>query len=264
MLHATAYQAVVPHKRLEIIVPAFKKCSRLLVHAPGDLNHLKALGLVDNVTIFPHGVIDWVPIIVKKSPKDFSLASYGFFLPHKGLFELIDAVKLLHDAGQTLKLKMINAEYPIPESAEMVNQARAKVIKLGMEPYVEIISDFLPDEDSLLHLSAADLIVFPYQETGESSSAAVRYGLASGKPVAVTPLAIFDDVNRAVFKLPGCLPEDLADGIARVIKDLTANNETAIKNQQDAQKWREAHSYAKLSLRLNNMLTALSNQNHKD
>jgi glycosyltransferase involved in cell wall biosynthesis len=176
----------------------------------------------------------------------------------------MDAVKLLIDSGLNIKLKMINAEYPIPESAEMVNQARAKVIKLGMEPYVEIISDFLPDEDSLLHLSAADLIVFPYQETGESSSAAVRYGLASGKPVAVTPLAIFDDVNRAVFKLPGCLPEDLADGIARVIKDLTANNETAIKNQQDAQKWREAHSYAKLSLRLNNMLTALSNQNHKD
>jgi glycosyltransferase involved in cell wall biosynthesis len=264
MFHATTDPVHVPDKRLEQLTAVLKKCSRLLVHAPGDLNRLKALGLVDNVAIFPHGVIDWVPATIKISPSVFTVASYGFFLPHKGLFELIAAVKLLVDSGLNIKLKMINAEYPIPESAEMVNQARAKVIKLGMEPYVEIISDFLPDEDSLLHLSAADLIVFPYQETGESSSAAVRYGLASGKPVAVTPLAIFDDVNRAVFKLPGCLPEDLADGIARVIKDLTANNETAIKNQQDAQKWREAHSYAKLSLRLNNMLTALSNQNHKD
>ena len=189
MLHATTDPVHAPQKRLEKLVPVLKKCNRLLVHAPGDLNRLKAHGLVDNVTLFPHGVLDWVPATTKKLQNNFTIASYGFFLPHKGLFELIDAVKLLVDSGQNIKLKMINAEYPIPESAEMVKQARAKVIKLGMEPYVEIVSDFLPDEESLLHLSSADLIVFPYQETGESSSAAVRYGLASGKPVAVTPLA---------------------------------------------------------------------------
>ncbi len=259
MLHATSYQAVVPHKRLEILVPAFKKCHRLLVHAPNDLNRLKALGLVDNVALFPHGIVDYKSSVVKKTSNDFTLASYGFFLSHKGLFELIDAVKLLHDSGQTIKLKMINAEYPIPESVEMVKQARAKLIKLDMASYVEIISDFLSDEESLLHLSATDMIVFPYQETGESASGAVRYGLASGKPVAVTPLAIFDDVSRAVFKLPGCTPQDIADGIARISKDIQTNNETALKNQQDAEKWRVAHSYSKLGIRLNNMLIVLSN-----
>ena len=263
MLHATAYQAIVPHKRLEILVPALKKCSRLLVHGAGDLNNLKALGLVDNVAIFPHGVVDWLPASPQQSQDKFAIASYGFFLPHKGLFELIAAVKLLVDDGHQIKLKMINAEYPIPESAEMVKQARANVIKQGMQAYVEINSDFLPDAESLSHLSAADLLIFPYQETGESSSAAVRYGLASGQPVAVTPLAIFDDVSRAVFRLPGCKPQDIAEGISQIINDLTANNEIAIKNRQDAQKWREAHSYSKLGIRLNNILIALTNQNNE-
>ena len=264
MFHATTDPVHVPDKRLEQLAPVLKKCSRLLVHAPGDLNRLKALGLVDNVAIFPHGVIDWVPATVKKSSNEFTLASYGFFLPHKGLLELMDAVKLLIDSGLNIKLKMINAEYPIPESAEMIKQARANVIKQGMQAYVEINLDFLPDVDSLSHLSTADLIVFPYQETGESSSAAVRYGLASGQPVAVTPLTIFDDVSRAVFRLPGCKPQDIAEGISQIINDLTANNEIARKKQQDAQKWREAHGYSKLGIRLNNMLIALSNQNHKD
>ena len=107
------------------------------------------------------------------------------------------------------------------------------------------------------------MLIFPYQETGESSSAAVRYGLASGQPVAVTPLAIFDDVSRAVFRLPGCKPQDIAEGISQIINDLTANNEIAIKNRQDAQKWREAHSYSKLGIRLNNILIALTNQNNE-
>lgn len=264
MLHSTTDPVHIPEKRLGKMVPALKKCHRLLVHAPGDLNRLKAQGLIDNVALFPHGVLDKVFNTTEELHDQFTIASYGFFLPHKGLLELIDAVKLLADSGRHVKLKMINAEYPIPESAEMVRQAKDKVAKLGMESYVEIISDFLPDEQSLLYLSSADLIVFPYQETGESASGAVRYGLASGKPVAVTPLAIFDDVSRAVLKLPGCMPQDLANGIANIIEDITANNETAIKNKQNAEKWREAHKYSKLGKRLNNMLIALTNQSDNE
>jgi glycosyltransferase involved in cell wall biosynthesis len=261
MFHATCDPISDSRKHLVQLVPALKKCKRLLMHAISDLNRLKAHGLVDNVALFPHGVLDWVPAATKKLQNNFTIVSYGFFLSHKGLIELIDAVKLLVDSGQQIKLKLINAEYPIPESAKMVKQARDKIIKLGMQLYVEIVSEFLPEEESFLYLSSADLIVFPYQKTGESSSAAVRYGLATGRPVAVTPLAIFDDVSRAVFRLPGCMPQDIANGISQIIKDITANNETAIKNRLDAQKWREAHSHSKLGLRLNNMLIALSNQN---
>ena len=74
-------------------------------------------------------------------------------------------------------------------------------------------TDFLPDDESLALLSAADLIVFPYQDTGESASGAVRYGLAIGKPVAVTPLPIFDDVVLRCLTLPGISPKEIAQGI---------------------------------------------------
>lgn len=262
MFHATIDPAYVPQKKLEQLVPVLKKCNRLLVHATGDLNRLKAHGLVDNVAIFPHGIVDWVPTTLKEFKNSVTIASYGFFLPYKGLLKLIDAVKLVADSGQDINLKMINAEYPIPESAEMVRQARAKVAKLGMESYVEIISEFLSDDESLSYLSFADLIVFLYQETGESSSAAVRYDLASGQYVAVTTLAIFDDINRAVLKLPGCSHQDIAKEISGIIKDIASNNEPAIKNRQDAEKWREAHRYSKLGARLNNMLIALTHQSN--
>ena len=88
----------------------------------------------------------------------------------------------------------------------MLNRLPEKLEKLGLQDRVTLMTDFLPDRESLAALGDSDLIVFPYQSTGESSSAAVRYGLATGRPVALTPLPIFDDVRRAVYELPGQAP----------------------------------------------------------
>ena len=69
------------------------------------------------------------------------------------------------------------------------------------------------DEDTINELSLFDCIVFPYQKTSESSSASVRFGLATGKPVLVTPLPIFDDVDQLVDYMPGTNSEEIAEGI---------------------------------------------------
>ena len=58
-----------------------------------------------------------------------------------------------------------------------------------------------------------DLIVFPYQHTKESSSAAVRHGLATGRPVMVTPLDVFQDVTSLVSFTSGISPVQLANSI---------------------------------------------------
>ena len=56
------------------------------------------------------------------------------------------------------------------------------------------------------------MVVFPYQQTQESASGAVRLGLASLVPVACTPLPIFDDVANATYQLSGITPEAIAEG----------------------------------------------------
>lgn len=80
--------------RLSEMTDALKMCDRLLVHSITDINRLKQLGLVDNVTLFPHGVINYPakePVAAKRNALPL-VASYGFCLPHKGLQELIEAV----------------------------------------------------------------------------------------------------------------------------------------------------------------------------
>lgn len=256
-MHSTVDPEKEPHWnfRLSEMVDALKMCDRLLVHSITDINRLKLLGLVDNVTLFPHGVLSY-PESSSATPKKSALplvASYGFCLPHKGLKELIEAVSYLKKAGKPVRLRLVNAEYPVSESAELVRELKATAAKLNVEELVEMHNDFLDDEESLRLLSDADLLVFAYQNTGESASGAVRYGMATHKPVAVTPLAIFDDLGDAVFRFKGSSVAEIAEGISAI--DMQSS--TAVNTQQRADEWRQQHDYHAVARRLENMCTAL-------
>lgn len=258
-LHSTTDPLHAPHKKLEILRDVLSCCDRVFVHSVHDLNRLKTIGLIENVTLFPHGVIDYFPSsevnVSKCRPR--ILASYGFFLPHKGLIELIEAVALMVQDGEDIRLLMVNAQYPNPVSEGMIRQAFSSIDSLGICERVELITDYLTDEESLAHLSRADLIVFPYQNTGESSSASVRYGIASGRPVAVTPLDIFEDVGPAVLRLPGTTPEMLALGMKQCLNDIINQSENVKRLSEGARSWRKSHVYSHLSKRLYGVIVAL-------
>jgi len=256
MLHSTSDAEITPHKKLSMLASAFKKCDRLLVHTPDDMNRLKSLGLADNASLFPHGILDWEP--KEKNHNDiFTLATYGFFLPHKGLLEIIDTISILKEKGMVLQLKMINAEYPVPQSTELINKAKEKIEACNLEHEITLLTEYLSDDTCLSELSKADLLVFPYQETGESSSAAVRYGIVSGTPVAVTPLNIFDDAAPAILKLSGTSPEAMAESLAQFIAELKESSEKIIQKGKTRREWAEAHRYSQLGNRLQNILTTL-------
>lgn len=258
-LHATCDPPGDADKRLALLVPVLKRCHRLLVHAVADLNRLKSLGLVDNVCLFPHGILDYQPVRQAKTEScgPRLLGSYGFFLPHKGLLELIEALGMLRSQGMEIGLRMVNAQYPVPASAEMIDAARRLIHRLGLDDHCQLHTDFLEESRSLTLLEECDLIVFPYQHTGESSSAAVRIGLATGRPVAVTPLAIFDDVAPAVLRLPGTSPTALAEGLAALWQPQEDGSVLPPQEAAEAKRWRDQHRYSSLGNRLLGMCRAL-------
>jgi glycosyltransferase involved in cell wall biosynthesis len=258
-LHSTRDPAHQENKKLHSLAPLLTRCQRILVHSIHDLNRLKALAVIDNVMLFPHGVLDIdglnpVPIKRRRTPRQFVIASYGFFLPHKGLLELIDAFALLHQRHAHVRLCLVNAQYPIETSAQLIAQAVQKIALLKLSHLIKMQTDFLSDEESLSLLQQADLTVFPYQETGESASGAVRYALAAGKPVAVTPLAIFDDVRACVHELPGMDAAAIARGIGSLMAELKTGTVKTKEIQKAAEDWRRAHLYRHLARRLYGVL----------
>ncbi|TLX59277.1 hypothetical protein DN826_00325 [Stutzerimonas nosocomialis] len=253
-LHSTTDPAGDDSKRLSALAESLSECYIVLVHSKRDMIRLASLG-VTNVNVFPHGVIDYLPPDRSYySGGKALIASYGFFLPHKGLIELIEAVAKMRSEGFDVHLKMVNAQYPAEESARLILAAQDKIRVLNLENVVELICDFLPDEESLGHLAGADLVVFPYQETGESSSAAVRAGLAARRPVAVTPLSIFDDVSEAVFVLPGTDSEALAVGISQLLQDIESRTPQFRNKTNASEKWLASHSYGAVAKRLERLI----------
>jgi glycosyltransferase involved in cell wall biosynthesis len=243
------------------IVVSLAKADRLYVHSVQDLNRLKKFNLVSNATLFPQGVVASTPApsVDKRNALGLQgkrvIAGYGFLLPHKGIQQLIRTFAQLEKENGELHLLLVNALYPIPASAEEKDACTALIAELGLTSRVTLMTEFLPDAECLALLQLADLIVYPYQRTQESSSAAVRMGLATGRPVAVTPLSIFDDVADAVHTLPGTGVDVMADGIRQLLSQPEVIAEQAARTTQ----WLSSRLWPSLSIRLLNIIDGIAN-----
>ncbi len=232
----------------------------ILVHSPNDIEELRAADLIDNVEMFPHGYPDVLPPDRQVARSTHQLpqgatiiGSYGFLLPNKGIDKLVEAVALLRNNGITVKLLLINARYPNQASDEQLAIIEHRIEALGLRDDVVLKTEYLPNELSLSLLAACDVLVFPYQKSEESSSAAVRMGIASRRPVLCTPLPIFSDVASVVTMLPGCGAQDIYIGLQRFLSLAEDRGELADR-QAD---WVDRHSWSHVAGLLQDKLDRL-------
>lgn len=261
-LHATE-DVDLPGFRTSLrdIVDALREADRLWVHGIADLDRLRAFGLARNAALFPHGIPEPVPEEGGQLRTQAGIharrviASYGFLLPHKGIVPLVDAFAAMQPARANLHLLLACALYPGSVSLKEKAAVEAAVARHGIADRVTLITEFLPDERSLAWLQLADLIVFPYQVTQESSSAAVRMGLASRRPVAVTPLPIFDDLGDAVHRLSGTSPQALAQGLGALLDDAARLRDLRERAELHAR----ARAWPRVAMRLRDLIDGLAN-----
>lgn len=240
---------------LSEIKDSLARCSRVLVHSVADCNRLKSFGLIDNVTLFPQGappLQKWQPARAAERP--FTVATFGYALPHKGLREVIEACGLLRDRGVDIALRMYNARYPVGDSDLEVEACKA-LISSRLHATDAVFDDaFYSEAEIQNRLAECDLVVFAYQRTDESSSAAVRAALASGAPVLCTPLPIFEDIALAVDFSVGVSPVELAEAIARFLSSRHMRTEQLARRE----KWMSEIAWPVAARRLENMLVSLS------
>lgn len=261
VLHSTMDAVdAMPNNRLDVLGAALARVDAIFVHSHADMKRLADLGLERNVELLPQGA----PIrnngsaIRKRKRK--RIASYGFFLPGKGLSELISATAEIVAGGTEVELLMVNANYgdETGVSSGLIAECKRQAKSLGIKDRVTFVDEFLEDDESIRYLQTADLIVFPYQRTGESSSAAVRMGLMAMRPVAVTALPIFDDVRFAVFSLPGLTVGDIARGLVEILDELECGSVRAKSVMQAAHLWRATHDVSRVAEYLERRLHSLS------
>jgi glycosyltransferase involved in cell wall biosynthesis len=235
---------------------------KLLVHNIDDLNILKTFGLVENVTLFPHGVmesnIDKKIILNKKKElgleNKFVIASYGFLLPQKGIKELIEAFSIVNKQNKNTHLLLVNAIYPVNDSVIYARECNELIDNLGLIDNITMINEFLSDDESLVYLQCSDLIVMPYKETKESASGAARYALSSKKPLLCTPQYIFKDIEDLVH----FTKDEKVESIASSVLELIENRENLNLKLETQNKWLKQYSWSNMHVKLNNIIDNIS------
>ena len=107
-----------------------------------------------------------------------------------------------------------------------------------MDDNVLLITEYLPDEVARTLLRAADAIVLPYQNTGESSSAALRFILPLERAIVVTDEPIFSDSRDVVLTVDRTDPVGLESALRRVLLDGSLQDELAARASRRARSLR--------------------------
>ena len=257
-LHATHHLSKLDRTVRDQVCAALARAARLMVHTRADLHRLQDLGLVENVTLLPHGVRGGRKRVAAAGRSGTLIGCYGFFLPGKGIGVLIEALALIRQTLPDARLRLVNADFGAVNSSSEIRVCRDLADAAGLSGAIEWHTDFLPDDASLDLLSACDVIVIPTQASEESSSAAVRTALVAGPPVVITPLALFDDLGDAALRSDGFTPKDIACAIQTLLSD-AALQETL---QDVASVWLTAHHWERVGKVFAGMLAGLGSDHN--
>ena len=208
------------------LIHGLSRCARILLHTQDDMAQASGWGLKDNLTLFPLAAYP----IEQASPDRLSqlrahleldgkrvIASYGFLMGHKGILELVHSLPEILKSEPDAHLLLVNALYSEAVSGPVRDELEQAIDELGITDSVTCIWDYLPDEESMALLQLADIVVYPYRESTESSSAAVRMAISGRCLIAITPVHLFADVASGCNTLPGTSPMDMAKGLVDLL-----------------------------------------------
>ena len=234
-MHNTRDRSIIfPSKRIEKTVEGLKTCSTVMVHTNADVENLRNLGIEDNVVMIPHGIYPPPSDSAQALPVEGKvMGTFGFLLPHKGQLQLVEAFERLPGWDQLLLLCATREG-----TGNTEKKINSIIENKGLQGRVKLVTDFLDDDVAIATLAKCDLLVFPYQNTKESASGAVRMGVASGAPIAVSPIPIFDDVSGAI-RMRGGSVDDIVASISMLSEDELNSSRKAIIELRDSLQWDE-------------------------
>ena len=215
-MHATDHQSLVRLK------PALSQADICICHRREAVETLRNLNTGAEVVLLRQGIPqlangrESVNARRRRPSGSFVIASFGFFLPPKGIEQLIHSFAFAKNLCPLFRLRLINAIHPHPESLDYARRCLALVREKRLGDSVTFQTAFLDDTEVLAELASADLVVLPYLSSSESSSAAIRLPLASMTPILCSDLPIFDEFSDCVHRYPAGDGFSLANAIVRL------------------------------------------------
>lgn len=222
---------------------------RIFVHTITDLNVLKALGLVDNVTLMPHGIQK----IQRKSSNNnvINIGFFGLLFRHKNLSALIDAFSKFSKTHNSI-LNIVS--HPKDElSKALFLEYKKQINRLNLDQKVIWNYEFLPIKQVNEILSKCDVIVLPYLNSDESASGALRVAISCCDNVLVTKSQIFDDMRYLCLEIDGFGSSDILNALNNFVE-----NKNCINKKELINKFIDENSWSKIVFEYVNIFKSLS------
>ena len=196
--------------------------SKLIVHTSEEKSLLQRQGF-QNVFRIPLGVLDFPDEDTLDCRKDLGIfghpviGSFGFLRPHKGVLEAIEAVGILRDKYPNIKFLGINALYPSRDSEQYNKTCLARIDELHLNENIMLLTSFLKMRQIIHYLHAADIIVMPYHESKEGSSAAANTAISAKRPLIMSKSGIFSEVKHVAHEMDDIKPSTIAADIQNLV-----------------------------------------------
>lgn len=232
-LHSTQ-QSFLYKREVQDVLLEFDK---IFVHNIDDMNHLKTLGIVDNVILMPHGT---QPVVPGEKNDMFTIGFFGLLFKHKNIETLLRAFSkflTIKDAELVIFSALVD-ETSKDELRRYQNLAK----ELEIEDNIKWHTDFLPINDVSEVLATCNVIVLPYLQNDESASGAARVALSCCEDVIVSPARIFDELRDITIEAKGYE----SDNIFNCLKELLQEKRDEIR-LQNRKKWLKEHDWSNIS-----------------
>ena len=241
-LHATKQILNYPRQTQQNWHDTLYEFDRVFVHSIDDLNTLRLLGLIDNVTLVPHGTQNLAPEQNKRKETDgkFRIGFFGLLFAHKNLPVLLQAFAKFSQ-NTDARLIIISPVANADSEAEL-QRCRKLCEKLNLDEKAEWNTEFLPIEEVNKKLSDCDVIVLPYGQTDEGASGAARIALSACKNVIVTPSRIFSEMKNVTIKTDGFNDWHILEQLEKV-----KNSEIDAKIYDERAKWLSENSWSSIA-----------------
>jgi glycosyltransferase involved in cell wall biosynthesis len=151
-------------KRSILLMLLLMSNRRFLVHCEGCAGEIRHYNPHADIRILPIPVYDQYPIMVKNIDPGapLSLLFFGIVRPYKGLWVLIEAMRLLK--GENICLNIVGEWWQNdPDLRE----------KIKSDPRIRLVDRYVSDQEAGEFFSMADAVILPYHSATGSAVAAL-------------------------------------------------------------------------------------------
>ncbi|WP_353135392.1 glycosyltransferase [Pseudopedobacter sp.] len=181
-----------------IIKEIAQQSSKIVVMAEKAVDFLTSIYEVPRhkIALIAHGVPDYDitqsnPILENPYFKDKrTLITFGLLSRNKGLETVIKALPSIVSNHPDVSYTIIGSTHPsikLSQGEEYRDSLKQLAKNLGVSKYVHFIDSFVPEDELVNYLRAAEIYITPYLNEAQITSGTLSYAVGAGAAVVSTP-----------------------------------------------------------------------------